>query len=406
MELREYQLKAAEKAIEKIKLGRVPYLAMEPRCGKTHTAFYIANEIKAQSVLFLTKKKAISSIITDYEASGYKFELTCTNYEQAGKLKSGYSLVVVDESHNLGSYPKPSSRTKIIKTLCKGATVILLSGTPTPESFSQIYHQLWICDNNPLKDFKNFYAFAKKFVNIRKQRIAGGQEVNDYSQVTDEFKRIIQPLFITVTQEQAGFNQTVIEHFHNVSMTPLTKDMFFGLRKNRVAMGGEITADTPAKLLQKCHQIASGTIINDTGEYLTIDNSKIEYIWRNFEGKKIAIFYKFKSELELIKGEFQNIAKTAEEFNSTDHKTIYAGQFQSSREGVNLKAADCIVMLNIDFSAVSYMQSINRLQSKDRKKPAEIHWIFSDLGLEKKIYQTVKDKQRNYTSALFLKDRF
>jgi hypothetical protein len=61
-------------------------------------------------------------------------------------------------------------------------------------------------------------------------------------------------------------------------------------------------------------------------------------------------------------------------------------------------------MLNIDFSAVSYMQSINRLQSKDRETPAEIHWIFSDLGIESKIYQTVKEKQRNYTSALFLKD--
>ncbi len=402
--LREYQLKAVEKAIEKIKLGRVPYLAMEPRCGKTHTAFYVANEIKTQSVLFLTKKKAISSILADYEASGYKFELTCTNYEQAGKLKPGYSLVIVDEAHNLGSYPKPSSRTKIIKTLCKGATVILLSGTPTPESFSQIYHQLWICDNNPLKDFKNFYAFAKKFVNVRKQRIAGGQEVNDYSQVTDEFKRIIQPLFITVTQEQAGFNQVVKEHFHTVNMSEETIRDFKQLRKDRVISAKQITADTPAKLLQKCHQLASGTIINDTGEYEINDYAKIKYVLNKFYSRKIAIFYKFKSELELIKGEFKNIAKTAEEFNLTDHKTIYAGQFTSIKEGVNLKSADCIIMLNIDFSAVSYMQSINRLQSKDRETPAEIHWIFSDLGIEKKIYTTVKDKQRNYTSALFLKD--
>jgi hypothetical protein len=404
MELREYQLEAVNKCLAKIRAGRVPYLASETRTGKTIMALTVANEVKAESVLFLTKKKAISSVLSDFKESNCEYRLTVTNYEQADKLNKIFDFVIIDESHNIGRFPKPSKRAKNIKALCKGATVLLLSATPCPESYSQIYHQLWICDNNPLKDFKNFYAFAKRFVSVRKQRIAGGQEVNDYSQVTDEFKRIIQPLFITVTQEQAGFNQVVKEHFHTVEMAPQTTLFFHQLRKNKVISGEEVTADTPAKLLQKCHQVASGTIINDLGEYLTIDSSKIDYIRRNFEGKKIAIFYKFKSELELIKGEFQNIAKTAEEFNSTDHKTIYAGQFQSSREGVNLKSADCIVMLNIDFSAVSYMQSINRLQSKDRETPAEIHWIFSDLGIEKKIYQTVKEKQRNYTSALFLKD--
>jgi len=404
MELRDYQLEAVNKCLAKIRAGRIPYLAAETRTGKTIMALTVANEVKAESVLFLTKKKAISSVLSDFKASNCEYRLTVTNYEQADKLNKIFDFVIIDESHNVGRFPKPSKRAKNIKALCKGATVLLLSATPCPESYSQIYHQLWICDNNPLKDFKNFYAFAKKFVNVRKQRIAGGQEVNDYSQVIDEFKRIIQPLFITVTQEQAGFNQVVKEHFHTVNMSEETIRDFKQLRKDRVIPAKQITADTPAKLLQKCHQLASGTIINDAGEYEINDYAKIKYVLDKFYGQKIAIFYKFKSELELIKGEFKNIAKTAEEFNLTDHKTIYAGQFQSSREGVNLKSADCIIMLNIDFSAVSYMQSINRLQSKDRETPAEIHWIFSDLGIEKKIYTTVKDKQRNYTSALFLRD--
>lgn len=403
-ELREYQKQAVNQCLAKIKAGRVPYLALQPRCGKTITALTVADKIGAPSVLFITKKKAISSIQSDFEQSGFKFKFTVTNYEQVLKLKPVYDCVIVDECHNLGQYPKPSNRTKAIKTICKGATVILLSGTPTPESFSQIYHQLWIADNNPLKEFKNFYAFAKRFVNVKKQRISGGQEVNDYSEVTDEFKRIIQPLFITVTQQEAGFNQIVQEIFHTVEMSTETIRDFYRLKKDRVIPEKEITADTPAKLLQKCHQIASGTIINDSGEYDVNDYAKIKYILNRFAGKKIAIFYKFKSELEMIKKEFFQIAKTGEEFNSTDYNTIYAGQFTAIKEGLDLKSADCIVMLNIDFSAVSYMQSINRLQSKDRASKAEIHWIFSNLGLERKIYHTVKDKQRNFTASIFLKE--
>lgn len=406
-ELRDYQKQAVEKCIEKIRTGRVPYLALQPRCGKTITALTVADRIGVSSVLFITKKKAISSIRADFEQSGFKYNFTVTNYEQVSKLKPGYNCVIVDEGHGLGQYPKPSNRTKEIKNLCKGAIVILLSGTPCPESFSQIYHQLWICDNNPLAQFKNFYAFAKRFVNVKKQRIAGGQEVNDYSECTEEFKRIIQPLFITVTQKEAGFNQTVQEIFHTVDMLPETISDFRRLRKDRIIPEKQITADTPAKLLQKCHQLASGSIINDSGEYTITDESKIAYIVRNFTGKKIAIFYKFKSELDLIKTFYQGfIAKTAAEFNIADKSMVFAGQFSSIREGLDLRTADCIVMLNIDFSAVSYMQSINRLQSKDREKPAEIHWIFSNLGLEKKIYHTVKEKQANYTSRIFLKERF
>lgn len=405
MQLRDYQVQAVNQCLAKIKAGRVPYLASETRTGKTFMALTVADEVKAKKVLFLTKKKAISSILSDYEKSGYSYDLIVTNYEQAKKLKPEFNFIVIDESHNLGAFPKPSNRTKEIKLLCKGATVLLLSATPCPESYSQIYHQLWICDNSGLKEFKNFYAFARRFVKVKKQRISGGQEVNDYSEVTDEFKRIIQPLFITVTQQEAGFNQTVKEYFHTVEMLPETIRDFQKLKKDRVIPEKEITADTPAKLLQKCHQIASGTIITDSGDYKINDHSKIEYIVQNFTGKKIAIFYKFKSELELIKSFYSGfIAKTAEEFNATDHTIIYAGQFQSSREGVDLRSADCIVMLNIDFSAVSYMQSINRLQSKDRVKPAVIHWIFSNLGLEQKIYHTVKDKQRNFTASIFLKE--
>lgn len=403
-ELRDYQVEAVNKCLAKIKAGRVPYLASETRTGKTIMALTVANEVKAESVLFLTKKKAISSVQFDYQKSGHSYKFTVTNYEQASKLKPEYKFVIIDECHSLGSFPKPSKRTKEIKTLCKGATVLFLSATPNPESFSQIYHQLFVADNNPLAQFKNFYAFAKRFVNIKKQRISGGQEVNDYSECTEEFKRIIQPLFITVTQQEAGFNQTVQEVFHTVEMSPETSKDFHRLRKDRIIPEKEITADTPAKLLQKCHQLASGTIITDSGNYEVNDYAKIKYILDLFSGQKIAIFYKFKSELEMIKKEFFQIAKTAEEFNSTDCNTIYAGQFSSSREGLDLRTADCIVMLNIDFSAVSYMQSINRLQSKDREKPAVIHWIFSNLGLEQKIYHTVKDKQKNYTASIFLKE--
>jgi hypothetical protein len=60
-------------------------------------------------------------------------------------------------------------------------------------------------------------------------------------------------------------------------------------------------------------------------------------------------------------------------------------------------------MYNIDFSAVSYWQSRARLQTKDRVKAAKVYWIFSEGGIESKIYQAVQNK-KDYTLNYFKKD--
>ena len=77
-------------------------------------------------------------------------------------------LVIVDESHCLGAFPKPSVRTKSIKEIVGSKYCILLSGTPTPESWSQIFHQFWISEYCPFPQ-KSFYAWAKSYVNVTKR---------------------------------------------------------------------------------------------------------------------------------------------------------------------------------------------------------------------------------------------
>jgi len=66
---------------------------------------------------------------------------------------------------------------------------------------------------------------------------------------------------------------------------------------------------------------------------------------------------------------------------------------QSGREGINLSSADCLIMYNIDFSAVSYWQARARLQTKDRKEDAIVYWLFFAGGIEEKIYKVVEGKK-------------
>jgi len=175
------------------------------------------------------------------------------------------------------------------------------------------------------------------------------------------------------------------------------------LKKDLVIQGKDdvILADTGAKLMNKLHQMYSGTIILESGKRQIIDDSKAQFIMQVLGGKKIGIFYKFKAEWDLLKEVYgDDLTDNLEEFNATD-KNI-ALQIVSGREGISLRNADVLVYFNIDFSAVSYWQSRDRMTTIDRKFN-NVYWIFSKGGIEDKIYQAVQEK-KDYTLAYFKKD--
>jgi hypothetical protein len=135
---------------------------------------------------------------------------------------------------------------------------------------------------------------------------------------------------------------------------------------------------------------------------MVLDTSKAEFIKEHFKGKKLAMMYIFKEELNLLTQVFgpENVTNDLDEFNSTDKH--FVGQVVSSREGISLKAADYLVMYNIQHSAVSYFQAKDRLTTMDRLSN-DVFWIFATGGIEEKIYKVVKSKKK-YTTNIFKKD--
>jgi hypothetical protein len=175
------------------------------------------------------------------------------------------------------------------------------------------------------------------------------------------------------------------------------------LKRDRVVIGkkGEVLADTAVKLQQKIHQMFSGTIKFEDGTRTVFDYSKAEFIRERFKDNKIGIFYKFKAEWDALKEIFgDNLTNDLQEFNTTS-KNI-ALQIVSGREGISLKEAEYLVYYNIDFSAVSYWQSKDRMTTMDRKFN-KAFWIFAHGGIEQKIYRSVMNK-KNYTLSNFKKD--
>lgn len=475
MELYPHQKEVVTKAIPVLNQHKVVYLIMEVRTGKTLTSFTIAKEFfkwdlsgAIPTIGFITKKKAIPSINEDFYKAGFNFDLnlTCINYERINELPK-CDLYIIDEAHSCGQYPKPSIRTKELKDKINGAPCILLSGTPTPESYSQIFHQLWITGNSPFEN-QNFYSWANHFVDLRCDKCIGkgvylgrekdpngeyynvekkcykckgtgksikmvsGFAINDYSNAFEEkIKNHCDHLFISCSQEDAGFTCDVFETFITVKMNDISHYLYKTLQKDKVVSyaGFSFFADTPTTLINKLSQISGGTMIptmketkeKDYTNWLYIDfeseteiiddisildpiifdDAKAVHIRNNYQGKRIAIYYRYKAELKLLESFFPKNTKSWVDFEA-GLSDIFLCQIQSGREGISLRTADFIIMYNIDFSATSYWQVRARMQYKDRTTPANVVWLFSDLGIEEKIYGAVSNK-KNFTVSYYKK---
>jgi len=408
IQLREYQKEAADKLYWLLARKQFAYLMGEVRTGKTLTALSLIERLGIQRCLLVTKKKAIPSIEKDAKALGLQDKVLIINYERLPKFAwTFWQLLIVDEAHSIGAYPKPSGRWKNLRKMSY-EKVLLMSGTASPESYSQLYHQMTL--HRPVwAQYKNFYEWAKKgYVDIGEKYVGTGQTVNDYSNANKELiLRDIDPYVVRMTQEDAGFETKIDEAVRYVEMNETTYRLAQEIIDDGIANFKDqtwILADTGAKKLSKLKQLYCGTVIpEESGKGIIFDRSKAEYIKQRYGNHKLAIMYCYEAERKMLYEAFPNATDSPEEFNA-NKDAVFIGQVRASREGVNLSSATYLVFLGVDFAALSYLQARDRASFLGRDTPPRIRYIFAANGIESRVYRTVRKKE-NFTISHYNKVR-
>ena len=279
MELREYQIRIANQAAEKVNEYGFCYIAAEVRTGKTLMALKTAELLGCKKILFLTKKKAIKSIETDYANFEFQYKLTVVNWENLHNVNDKFDLIICDEAHTMGGYPKMPQRVNQLRRNFYEVPKILLSGTPHPESYSQVFHQFYVCPGNPFMGM-NFYQWAKIYVNVQSVNYGYGSVNNYKSCYKDKLLPVIDKYFIRWSQKESGFESKIEEEVLYVMMDDQTYDIANELTRNNVVelLDGDILGDTGVKLMGKLHQIYSGTVITEQGEGIILDKHHHPYM--------------------------------------------------------------------------------------------------------------------------------
>lgn len=357
--------------------------------------------------MFITKKLAFKSIEEDYTDFGYEgcFTLDVINKESLHKLTDDdYDVVIIDEAHEYGAFPKSGKYQKLIRSRFDRLPMIFLSGTPHPESFCQLYHQFEMSSRSPWRGYKNFYNWHKVY-GVPKIKYLGALKVPDYSDCRkDEVLTEVNHLMLSFTQQEAGFTTSVnIKKLYHTMGDKVTK-LISQLRDDHIIRGSEgriIIADSGAKMMSKVHQLSSGTCKCDDGSVVIFDYSKAEFIRDHFIGHKLAIFYYFQAELEILKAVFGDTLTTdLEEFNSSSKH--FAVQQARGAKGISLKAADKLVFYNFGFSNEKYIQAIDRLTTMDRLSN-DVYFIINPNGIDNFVFASLEAKQ-DYILSAFKKD--
>lgn len=391
-----HQIETAKKALDILKLKGYVYINGQPRSGKTYTSILVAEQTKAERIMVLTKKAAIEGWLKFTELASKTY--TVINYEQLGKIEgravkykynpADYQLVIIDESHNIGAFPKPSSRQKIIKGFTRALPHIHLSGTPVIESACAIYHQMAISTFNPFGRFGNFYHFHSEF-GIKDSIWIRGQQVPQYNKFKPKLLDVIKHFTVYMSQADAGITTEVDDKIHYIELDSLTKSLYNTLLKDKVLKFNESTellADNTMKLRTALHQLEGGTIkIGD--EYIILPQaSKAEYIKDKFgDSEDIGIMCHFIAERQKL----GKIFKHAQLFSSNAHA-----------EGVDLSHLKHFIIYSSDYSGARFVQRRERIVNINGSNTTTVHHILVKKAISDQVYNLVS-KKRDFNNETF-----
>lgn len=400
IELYNHQKQMISEAKPILEKYNLVYVAAETRTGKTlSTIFLLKDDYK--SILVLTKKKAISSWKSDLKLSKAD-NFKVINYEAIHKLEDfNYDVIVLDESHSIGSYPKPSKRAAQIKEIAKDKKIVYLSATPSAETYSQLYHQFWVSSYSPFDEVK-FYDWYRNYGEDDSIYLYG-RKVMQYKAANEELiLPEIEHLIVSMTKKKADFEVLVNEKIHRVEADQDYTAAIKDFEKNRVLKIGsyDVIAETPPSTLNKAHQLSGGTIKIDDNISLIVSHHKVSYILKNFRAdKKIVVLCNYIKERELLLSRLPNSTNDVDKFKNEDYQ-YFVGHIKTFSEGVDFSYADSMIIYSLNFSATTYLQSRERLANKKRTKPIVVHYLFTKDTMDEHIYKAVTNKM-NFTSKYY-----
>jgi len=351
----------------------------------------------------INRTKNISDLY-DYDIVLTSYGIVRNDFEQLNQIRFYY--VILDESQHIKN---PSSKTYKAVNQLNSECRFVLTGTPIENSLSDLWAQLNFLNNGLLG---NYNFFRNEFIHPIEKQGSEKKKTKLQSiiapfllrrtkyQVAKELpEKTEQTIYCEMTEEQKAFYEeekskirnSLIENLEEETGEKPTMRILEGLSVLRQA------ANHPVLVSQEYK--------GDSGKFEEL----LEYVQSIIsEEHKVLVFSSYKKHLRLLAeyfdkeswnyslltGETQNREKVVGEFQNDPANKIFLIQIKAGGVGLNLTAADYVLILDPWWNPAVEEQAVNRAHRIGQDKNVMVYRFISAGTVEEKIQKKKKKKAR------------
>ncbi len=354
----------------------------------------------------INRRKSLNHVVNFYD-------LVITSY---GTLRNDIALfssaqfqsIVLDESQIIKN---PSSQTAQAVLKLKAQQRFVITGTPVENSITDLWSQINFLNPGLLG---NYNFFSKKYVNsIEKEKNEKDTLIlrsivkpfimrrTKLQVATDLPLKTEQIRYCEMTTEQAEYYEKVKSLFRNELLFSINQ---VGMNKSKLMILQGLT---------KLRQIANHPVLvqEDYSDGSGKFNEVIELVQKALANKhKLLIFSQFVQHLNLYKEYFKmqqqaflyldgstlpaERQQLVEEFQKNDDIPLFLISLKAGGVGLNLTAADYVVLLDPWWNPAVERQAMDRTHRIGQTKPVFVYKFISKNTIEEKIMALQLKKQK------------
>lgn len=314
--------------------------------------------------------------------------------------KWDFDMVVIDESSGFKSIKAKRFRAlrKVLKHL---NSIILLTGTPSPQSYMDLWSQLFLIDSGE--------RLGKTITNYRQRFFtqAGfrgyGYKINVGS--AEKINDLIKDICITMKSEDYIQLPDKIMLNEYIEFTPELKIKYKEFVKESLLEFENdevIEALSAATLTNKLLQFCNGAVYDSDKNTYEIHNLKIDALKDIIEdnpNENFLVAYNFKSDLVRLKKAFPKavvLSRSGDELTEWNRGNIKILLAHPASAGHGLNAqygGNCIVWFGLTWSLEHYLQFNARLHRQGQTKPVRIIHLIMKSGIDERIISALNNKE-------------
>lgn len=309
-----------------------------------------------------------------------------------------YDTLIIDELSSFKNHA--SQRFKKLKTVTPYfKRVIGLTGTPAPNSYLDLWAQVYLLDRGERLG-KNITAYRRKYFNAYSRGMYTEYQIKDGAK--KEIDEKLSEICISMKAKDYLDLKDPIVIDKKANLNPAERKLYKEMEKEAIAEIDEnqIVALSAAVVTNKLMQIANGNVYDEDGNTHLIHKRKIEVLEElvaESQDENILVFYNFKSDQDSILAKFPEAVQLEDEkdikaWNEGKIKMLIAHP-ASAGHGLNLQnGGSIIVWYGLTWSLELYLQANARLQRQGQKNTVRIYRILAEGTIDERVVKVLEGK--------------